>query len=181
LSIHSWGEAMRNEPLSVNALSLLLNVDRRTIGKWLIRAGTKPAAEGAHGPLYAVGDVVRVLASAPAALLADDELAGRFGMLHYQQSGAREFAGLLLRVLSKRLPPDALRAVRESMADKLLPFVEECEAGMRGRRYKRSEAPSWASMSERDLRGVLHCLIRLGRMPESSEESSDFAEEEPAA
>ena len=162
---------MRNEPWSVNALSLALNVDRRTLVKWLGRADTKPAAEGAHGPLYKLADVVRVLASSPAVLLTDDETAQRFGSFYYQELAAREFAGVVLRVLSKRLPADALRTAREVIADELLAYIEECSAGMKRQRYKRGESPPWASISDRDLGRALRGLIESGCMEDETDDT----------
>jgi hypothetical protein len=159
---------------SVNALSLELGPDRRSIAKWLSRADTKPVATGPKdAPLYKLADAVGVLADAN--LLGNRERFTLWGTYHYQEIAAREFAGSAMRALAKRLPEDALRAAREVLADELLHYLEECEAGMRGRRFKRGESPPWTSMSDRELVRALRGLVQTGCMEDAGDEEGDAA------
>ena len=158
------------EPWSVNALSLELGPDRRSITKWLSRGDVKPAAEGSKGPLYWLRDAVNVLADG--GLLGDKERAGRWRHYYQQESAAREFAGRALLALAKRLPDEMPRALREVLADELWAYVEECDAMMRGKRYKRGESPAWSSMSDRALGAALRSLIEEGYVPAGEEEKA---------
>ena len=133
----------------------------------------KPAGDGPNGPLYRLRDAVAVLANAPGVLLGDADRASRWGAYYYQERGARELTGRVVRVLAKRLPDDALRAAREVLADELLAYLEECEAGTRERRYKRGESPPWPSMSESALERALRGLIHAGCMDDPGEPDTD--------
>jgi hypothetical protein len=151
---------------SVNALSVEFGPDRRTIAKWLDRAGVKPAGDGPKGPVYSLRDAVAALANAPGCLLGDTERASRWNTYYYQALAAREYAGRLLRVLKKRLSEDALRAIREELAAELFHYVAECDALMRGKKFKRGEAPQWSGMGDADLVRALRSLIEAGALEE---------------
>jgi hypothetical protein len=149
------------EPWSVNALSLALGPDRRTVTKWLERAAVKPAGEGPKGPTYRLRDAVGVLADA--GLLGDRERASTWRYEYGGLLGAREFAGRLRSALARRLPDETMRTVREALAAELFRYIGQCERQLRWKRL-RGEPPLWADMSDAELSRALAALVDLGQL-----------------
>lgn len=155
------------EPWSVNALSLALGPDRRSISKWLLRAGVKPAAEGSNGARYRLRDAVNVLADAD--LLGGSDRSSSWSHTSGRYDGVRRFAGRLRRVLKKRLSEPAVRAAYEALADELFRDIAECEAEWRDKNFRRiaHPAPDWSAMSDKELRRALGLLVEIGLVEES--------------
>lgn len=157
------------EAWSINALSLELGTDRRTIGKWLSRSEVKPVEDGPNGPLYRLKDLIDVLVDAPVDLLGNTERRSLWSANYYDARGVRQFAGRVLRALGKRVPSEAHRAIRELIAAELNPHLEECEACMKGKSWKRGTQPDWAAMSDAQLNRALRALIDVGSLEESAQ------------
>jgi hypothetical protein len=149
------------EPWSVNALSLALGPDRRTVTKWLERAAVKPAGDGPKGPTYRLRDAVDVLADA--GLLGERDRASTWQYKYGGMLGAREFARRLRSGLAKRLPDETMRGVREVLTEELFRYIGQCQKQMRWRRL-RPDAPAWGDMTDAELSRALASLVDLGQL-----------------
>src|SRR5262245_65364356 len=111
------------EHLSVNALSLALGADRRTVARWLDIGNVQPVARGANGPLFRLRDAVRVLVDA--GLLSNEKR--QLGYFRAQAAAAGELAQRISRALGKARAEDQLRTVLHIIADETFHYVAEVE------------------------------------------------------
>jgi hypothetical protein len=156
------------EPWSINAVSMVLGTDRRTIAKHVLRANVKPAAEGSHGPLYALRDVVRVLADA--GVLGDPERAASWGGKDARDAAARDLAEQLLETVPKRLGPKPLRAFREVLGAELHGYLESLHHDPERPDYwLTGDALDWKALSDAELGEALRALIEDGFLPDDEE------------
>src|SRR5262245_46217033 len=154
------------EPWSINALSRELGPDRRTIVKWIERADVKPAGPGSEGPLYKLRDAVGVLSDA--GLLGDSSRASSWRLQWGGYMASREIMGRLRLALAKRLPSEMMRPVLEVLVAELFRYIGECEKEMRGKRRWSAEEPSWADMTDAELRERLKALVDVGQFEEGT-------------
>ncbi|HXK23913.1 MAG TPA: hypothetical protein VMS55_14670 [Myxococcota bacterium] len=168
------------EQWSVNAAALEFNIDRRTITKWLSRSDVKPVSDGPNGPLYALRDLVGVLADAN--LLGIQERHGAWSRIYHSSKGARDFADQALRALRKRgLDPAAMRVVLEAVVEELYVVCEQAEAEMHGKELRRRNVSEFGAVSlpDAELKRVLRSLILESSVVRARRHRSSRPPQEP--
>lgn len=149
------------EGFSVNRLGELLEVDRRTIRRWVRAARVEPIREGPNGPLYSLPRVAAILADADRLAEAAADRQDSWRWLTGQRSGACEAVGRLLEALAGTLPKRALRQVREASAELLRVYVEEVDALIGGASEPPSPSagPDWSEMPDGELVAALRAVV----------------------